>query len=114
LRASGRLNEARTALDQAVLHKPYKALYHATLGHVLMRLGQADRAAQAFDLVCSLMDGESLYNRACIAALIGEAQTAFQLLEEALSNGAIDKEWVRRDPDWEGFRDDPRYIRLVE
>jgi hypothetical protein len=54
------------------------------------------------------------YNAACYEALVGDADAAFQLLEDAMR---IDAQSARRhaagDPDFESLHDDPRWQRVA-
>jgi quercetin dioxygenase-like cupin family protein len=54
------------------------------------------------------------YNAACYEALVGEADAAFQLLEQAMR---IDARSARRhaagDPDFESLHDDPRWQKVT-
>jgi hypothetical protein len=59
------------------------------------------------------MEKEDEYNRACFAASYGEADQVLSLLKIALEKKQASLDWVRRDPDFDFIRDDPRYQALV-
>ncbi len=60
-------------------------------------------------------DNQVRYNAACAYAMLGEAETAIDLLEVWIGQVASDmKLWFRNDPDFEGIKDHPRFRRLVE
>ena len=48
------------------------------------------------------------YNVACLYALEGKSEAAIACVEEAFRCGFCNMEWIRRDPDLESIRDDPR------
>jgi len=52
------------------------------------------------------------YNAACLFALEGEIDRAFECLADALRAGFANCEWIERDPDLAAIRDDPRYVTL--
>jgi hypothetical protein len=52
------------------------------------------------------------YNAACVHALEGEADRAFQYLRQAEATGAFDLAQMDGDPDLESLRGDPRYAEL--
>lgn len=112
-RVTGRFVDAQAALAQAVQLSPQEAIDHAALGAVLRKLGRQDDAERAFARALALSQTESLYNQAYIAALCGDAELAYQRLEAALNDGDVSREWVRQDPDWEDYRVDVRYLRLI-
>jgi tetratricopeptide (TPR) repeat protein len=114
LRTHDRLDEACGALEQAVLHAPDDSICHAGLGAVYRKLGRHEEATQEFTRARELSKDESTYNRACIAALCGEVETTFQLLEDAILKGEVTKDWVRHDPDWEDYQEDDRFIQLTK
>lgn len=106
-------DEALASLQKAVLLQPEEASYHASLGSVYRRMGKLIDAEKELAEAQRLYKNESLYNRACIAALCGETDNALSLLEEALLNHEVTLEWVRRDPDWEDLRQHQRFIQLT-
>ena len=57
----------------------------------------------------------TLYNAACCYARAGRHDRALELLERRLkAAGTIYREWVEHDSDFEGMRDDPRFIALLD
>ena len=55
-----------------------------------------------------------LYNVACFYAQAGDADRAFELLEEAVDRGWGDKSWLQTDSDLDSLRDDPRFKALLK
>lgn len=54
-----------------------------------------------------------LYNLACAYALTGATDKALETLAEAIAAGFDDGEWIQQDADFDGIRNDPRFIELV-
>ena len=59
-------------------------------------------------------DAEVWYNLGCSLALVGDKDQAFTTLEEAVHRGYLDADWMSRDQDLEGLRDDPRFDSLLQ
>ena len=110
---SNRLKDAQNALEQAVELEPEKANFHASLGAIYKKLNRNDEAKRELSEAQRLSINETIYNRACIAALCQEIDTAFNLLQEALAKKEVRVEWVCKDPDWEDLRDNPRFKKII-
>jgi DNA-binding winged helix-turn-helix (wHTH) protein/Flp pilus assembly protein TadD len=54
-----------------------------------------------------------IFAEARLAALDGDAERAFELLQRALAAGALRSENLRRDPRWDALRPDPRFAALL-
>ena len=59
------------------------------------------------------MANETEYNQACLESIAGNIDRAIFLLSLAIDKHQVQLEWVRRDPDLDAIREDPRYIELV-
>lgn len=112
-RSLNQFEEAKQAVEHAILLKPEEAIYLAALGSVLRKLGLIDASTKLLSKAKQISEGATIYERACIAALSGEEDQAIKLLTEALSNGEVKKDWVQKDPDWNDYRNDSRFIELV-
>jgi tetratricopeptide (TPR) repeat protein len=110
---AGRFAEARQAFLDLLKVNPENATAFASLSAVCRKLGLAEEAGNAIREAQRLSAGEHEYNRACIAAIAGDADAAFELLAAALAAGEVNVEWVREDSDWEELRGDPRFVKLV-
>jgi serine/threonine protein kinase/Flp pilus assembly protein TadD len=55
-----------------------------------------------------------LYNAACCYARMNENKLAVEALRNSIAAGLEDYEWIKRDPDFEGIRNDPEYIELMK
>ena len=59
-------------------------------------------------------DGLALYNCACTHAQLGNKDEAFELLRKAIGIGYKNIiEWIENDPDFETYRDDPKFIEIL-
>jgi len=59
-------------------------------------------------------DSQALYNAACTLASLGEKDEMLECLRIALGGGAVYRGWVKKDPDFNAYRSDPDFQRLVE
>ncbi len=50
------------------------------------------------------------YNAACLYAKLGERTAALDCLERSVACGLSQRAWLERDPDWDAFRADPRFV----
>jgi len=69
-------------------------------------------AAKAIEL--NPYDPLMLYNSACFYAQIGEKDLAIATLRNSIAAGLGNFDWIRRDPDLESIRGDPRYVELMK
>jgi adenylate cyclase len=54
------------------------------------------------------------YNVACVYARLGESERAMDSLEQAITSGWGQKEWIENDSDLDSLRDLPRFQQLVD
>jgi serine/threonine protein kinase/Flp pilus assembly protein TadD len=119
----GRKVEAESAYRRAlnVIHKHLelhpddaRAVYFG--GACLCQLGEREQGLQWAERALG-MDPEEpqvLYNVACIYALEGETEKAIDCLENSVTHGWGQKEWMEHDPDLASLRDHPRFRALME
>jgi serine/threonine protein kinase/Flp pilus assembly protein TadD len=55
-----------------------------------------------------------LYNVACVYAQLGEIDRGIDCLEQSITTGMGQKEWIENDPDLDPLRESPRFAALVE
>ena len=113
LRSQKRYPEALDALEKAVTLSLENAIIHLALGAVYRKLGRAEEAEREFTQAKAFAENESRYNRACIAALCGELETAFSLLKEVLENKEQTIDFVLEDPDWEDLREHAAFKQIL-
>ena len=54
-----------------------------------------------------------LYNVACVYAQVGEIEKAIDCLEDSITTGMGQKEWIEQDPALDSLRENPRFQELV-
>ena len=54
------------------------------------------------------------YHLACTFARAGETRRALDTLELVVDHGWNHRAWLDRDPDFDGLRQDRRFIRIAE
>ena len=121
LEALGREGEARqayeTALEVAARHMDFNPddPRAATMRAVaLCRLGRADEGLRWAEQALAIdpEDAGVRYNVACLYALEGSKDRAFECLSDAVRSGFGNRDWLERDPDIASLRDDPRFEEL--
>lgn len=82
----------------------------------LCRLGRAEEGLHWAERALAIdpEDAGVRYNVACLYALEGEKDRAFQCLEDAFRAGFGNREWLEKDPDIASLRDDPRFAALLK
>jgi tetratricopeptide (TPR) repeat protein len=111
--ANGRTEKALTAYLRAIELNPKDALSRGSLAGLYRRLGRKREYNQQMKVARKLIAEESEYNQACLEAIDGDADRALAFLRIALEKHQVQREWVRRDPDLVGIRDDPRFQEMV-
>jgi adenylate cyclase len=123
LRSLGREADAKTAARKTVElaerelvsnpEDPRPAIAGAL---ALLELGEIDRAkdwatrAEAIEAE----DTVALYNLACVASHLKDADRAFNLLERVIQNRRpLWREWIENDSDLNGIRNHPRYAQFI-
>jgi len=123
LRSLGRVHDVKSAAERTIKlverelvsnpEDPRPAIVGAL---ALLELGQIDRAkewatrAEAIEAE----DAVAIYNLACVASHLKDADKAFNLLERVIQNRRpFWRDWIENDSDLDGIRDDPRYSELI-
>ncbi|MEO6323793.1 MAG: M56 family metallopeptidase [Thermoanaerobaculia bacterium] len=83
-------------------------------GKELLRVGEYDKAAEAFQAAAERNSHVSaaLYNTACAYSLKGDKKRALDALEKALEAGYDDPKHMDSDDDLDAIRDEPRFGEL--
>ena len=124
LRALGRADEglpyARMGLKRAeeALRKHPESSRPAQLGATaLAAIGEGEEARRWIERALAIDpdDTHIKYNAACVWAQIGEADKAFEQLEQwAAFSGRENREWMLHDPDLNALRGDPRHQHILD
>lgn len=123
LRSLGRHEEARAvsrvAVERAERHielhpEDARALYLGA--NALLQLGDRERCIAWAERALAIDPEENttLYNVACIHALLGRRDSALELLETTVRNGFGNKDWMENDPDLFALKSDPRFDGLLQ
>jgi len=80
---------------------------------------QYDRALEGYKKIAEAFPKSdhgkvSIYNTACVYALMGQADLALEWLEKAMLIGYRDIEIMKRDTDLDSLRGDPRFLKLLD
>ncbi len=81
----------------------------------LTHLGEREEAVQ-WAGKATLIDPENasvLYNVACVYAQLGEVERAIDSLEQSITSGMGQKEWIENDPDLDPLREHERFNELL-
>ncbi len=99
-----------------LLKNPDDARAHMYYGIHLATAGQNEKAKVEGEKALELNPNDSLmmYNAACLYARLGDARLAAKTLKDAVAAGQEDFEWIKRDPDLDGIRNEPEYIELMK
>jgi len=86
------------------------------LGGLYTKVGRvADGLRMDRKLVRLLPDNATAhYNLACSLALSKRRTDAMVSLKRAVALGYIDFDWMTQDPDLEGLKDHPEFVRLLD
>lgn len=84
------------------------ALLYATLD-------QRERALEWVQRAQSIVgeDSAAIYNFACLYGRLRMMDEALELLARAVDLGWAHREWLDNDPDWDAFREDPRFHDIL-
>ncbi len=122
LAAYARLNELATR-QSAEYRSPDE---FRRLGLIRHRLGDEPAAREAYAKAASLqrwyINGRAAndvpdrwwYNLACLEALAGNVNAAFDALDEAIERGFTNAEYAQSDSDFDAIRSDPRFAKALQ
>jgi hypothetical protein len=92
--------------------------YESALGLIAARQGDRTRAMEVSEWLKNLklpyLFGANTYQRACIAAILGDKEQAVALLKESFLQGGEFGIWVHKDFDFESLWDYPPFIEFLK
>ena len=121
-RAGRAYEKARAELENAMSEHPGNPDIGLALAEAYAGLGQRDdairqgmQAVAAVPISMDALHGADLrWNLAHIYLMVGEHDTALDLIEDLLSiPSQVSVQWLRVDPTWDPVRDHPRFQQLL-
>ena len=132
--ALSNLAQAKSGIEAEALYKDSFEKYHQATqlkpdghevyynwGNALVNLAQTKSGVEAEELYNeafeklqqAIKNGGSSYNLACLYAIRNKKEEALKYLERSLSRNEISVEFVEKDKDWDGLRDDSDFKRIL-
>jgi tetratricopeptide (TPR) repeat protein len=115
---TGDWKEAKAQLDEAVRLVPEEPLIVSLMGVYWALVGKAEPALDCVTRACSIAKSfghahHTYYQIACIFALLGRRESAFEWLERSVSSGFACWPFFRSDPCLQNVRSLPEFEVLV-
>ena len=106
---------------QATQLKPDDHEAYYNWGNALVNLAQTKSGGEAEKLYneafekyqLAIKNGGKVYNLACLYAIRNKREEALKFLERSLSRNEVSVEFVEKDKDWDGLRDDSDFKRIL-
>ncbi len=106
--------EAALAFERVLEFSPHHALAHASLGRYYRKTGNEELAQRHIKQALSAnFDRENSYNQACLQAICGNTERAFELLQVALQTKQTCVKWAKNDPDLDSLHHDRRFNTIL-
>ena len=109
LRLQGRAREALPLAEKRLSLDPENFNVLLALASMHRHLGNRDEAARYAAEARPRIPADDHYNLACLESVCGNVDAALAHLRRAAGDPDFDRDWARRDPDFEWIRDDPRF-----
>jgi len=110
----GRHDEAIVQLEQAVAFAPQDYEARAALAKVYRTVGRQQDGEEHYAIAKEMALKDDEYGQACFEVVSGNLEQALTLLEVALTQGQVQKGWLRIDPEFTFMTDEPRFQALIE
>jgi tetratricopeptide (TPR) repeat protein len=115
---TGDLKEAKTLLDEALQLLPEEPLIVSLQGVFCASIGLPDKALDCLTTACASPKSfghahHTYYQIACILALLGRCESAFEWLERSVSSGFACWPFFLKDPHLKNLRELPGFEVLV-
>jgi len=109
----GRDDEAVASFQRAIRLGPGSGSAHVSLAACHRKRGKSAEAKKQLAIARQLIEKEKEYGRALYASVCGQTDEALAILRTALNKKQMPLTWVRREPDFDFIRDEPRFQKLV-
>ena len=121
IKAEKLYTEAFEKYHQAIQIKPDFYEAYNNWGNALIDLAETKSGIEAEELYNeafekyqqAVKNGGSSYNLACLYAIRNKKEEALKYLEHSLSRHDVSVEFVEKDKDWDGLRDDSDFKRIL-
>jgi tetratricopeptide (TPR) repeat protein len=113
-RMERRFSDAIIAHQHAVALDPHDPTARLGLIACYRLIGEDKLAEEQIELARTLMAKTSEYHQAIFASVCGNVPEAVDRLSAALTNKQVGPEAVRREPDFDFIRSDPRFLQFME
>lgn len=119
----GEKEKLRTTLELALQMYARYLLHHPDEGRAriyyaidLIKVGKLDQAKEeaAHAIRLNPDDPLMLYNAGCFYARLGEKDLAIETLRKSIRAGFENYDWIKRDTDLEGIRNESAYLELMK
>src|SRR5262245_34767950 len=87
---------------------------HLSIIACYRKLGRMEEYQRQVEIARSVIEKESVYIRACFAAVCGDTENTLALLRRALEDKDVPIDWAMMDPDFDWVREDPRFATLLD
>jgi Flp pilus assembly protein TadD/NAD-dependent SIR2 family protein deacetylase len=113
LRLQNREPEAMTLAERALQLDSKNQTLLLNLAALHKKLGQSEESRQYAAQAREVIKSDDWYNLACLESICENTEAAIENLRRAAQKDSFNREWARRDPDFEWIRDDPRFKEIV-
>jgi serine/threonine protein kinase/tetratricopeptide (TPR) repeat protein len=89
---------------------------HIFYASALAGAGKEKEAKYECEKALELSPKDSLmyYNVACLNSRLGDKEKSIEYLTNAIDNGYVNYDWLKRDPDLNNIRNEPAFIELMK
>src|SRR5262249_8952252 len=109
-----RYEEALADSVRAVELDAEETTAHLSIIACYRKLGWMEEYQRQVEIARSIIVKESVYIRACFAAVCGDTENTLVLLRRALEGKDVPIDWAMMDPDFDWVREDPRIATLLD
>lgn len=113
---SSRFERAENLLEALVSNGGNSSRLYFQLGYVQQVLEKYDAAKSSYALALAASPAAVVpveYNLACMAAVNGDTEEAFEHLDRAAAAGFSNPAQIKADPDFNSIRQDPRFVKFA-
>ncbi len=113
LRLQGRETEALAFAEKWIQLDSQNFSPALSLADIHKKLGNQAESTQYAAQARERIAPDDWYNLACLESICGNTDVAIERLTEASKQDSFNRDWAKRDPDFEWIRDDPRFNEIL-